>query len=109
MSIEIINFTKTKIGERFLIKIAKKILVREKNADLSIALLTKNEIKKLNKRFRKKDKPTDVLSFKETIGLGEIVICPAVVKENAKKFKVSFKEELSRVLIHGLSHLIPSS
>ena len=109
MSIEIINLTKIKIEKKPLIKIAKKILAKKKSADLSIALLTKNEIKKLNKRFRKKDKPTDVLSFKETIGLGEIVICPALVKENAKKFKISFKEELIRVLIHGLSYLISSS
>ena len=38
--------------------------------------------------------------------LGEIVICPQVIKKNAKKFKSPFKKELVRVLIHGILHLL---
>ena len=49
----------------------------------------------LNKKYRKKDKVTDVLSFGEE--LNEIVICPSVIKS---------KKELVKVLIHGILHVL---
>jgi probable rRNA maturation factor len=60
------------------------------------------EIKRLNQRYRKKNKPTDVLSF-GVIGeeIAEIVICPEEVEKNGE----DFKKELTRVLIHGILHL----
>jgi probable rRNA maturation factor len=74
----------------------------------------------LNRKYHNKNCPTDILSFSETsnnlfpkglgsiknINLGEIVICPQEVKENSQKINALFKEELCRVLIHGLLHLL---
>ena len=37
--------------------------------------------------------------------IGEVIICLEVVKENAKKFGVTFKQELAKILIHGVLHL----
>ncbi|PIR71400.1 MAG: rRNA maturation RNase YbeY, partial [Candidatus Nealsonbacteria bacterium CG10_big_fil_rev_8_21_14_0_10_37_25] len=62
-------------------------------------------IRKLNKKYRGKNRMTDVLSFPDN-GLGEIVICLREVKKNAKKFGSSFKKELSTCLIHGILHLL---
>lgn len=119
--IEINNLTNTKINEEFLKKIARKVLATEnkKETDLSIALVGPGTIKKLNKKYRKKNRVTDVLAFAdvETVnlklkipkvikGLGEIVICPQQVKKNAQKFDSTFKKELSRVLIHGILHFL---
>ena len=62
-------------------------------------------MKELNKKYRRKNRETDVLSFpgeKE----GEVIICPSVVKKNAKNFGSSFKSELVRILIHGILHLL---
>jgi probable rRNA maturation factor len=106
--IEINNLTKEKIDEGFLKKVAKIVLKEENtgSADLSVAFVEEREIKKLNKKYRKKNKPTDVLSFagsrelKE--GLGEVVIC----LEQVKKSKNDFKKELTLVLIHGILHLL---
>jgi len=94
--VETNNLTKTKIDEDFLKKLAKKVLKGEnRRIDISIAFVGKKRIRSFNKKYRKKDKATDVLSFKD--GLNEIVICPAVIKN---------KKELSEALIHGMLHLL---
>ena len=112
--IEINNLTLTSVNKSYLKKVAETVLKREgkKNFYLSIALIGVSRIKKLNKKYLKRDYPTDVLVFPETESylkinnLGEIVICPQVVKKNAKKFKLTFKKELSKILIHGILHLL---
>ncbi|KPJ73409.1 hypothetical protein AMJ48_01485 [Parcubacteria bacterium DG_74_1] len=105
--IEINNLTTTLVDKKSLKEIGQKILEKEEKEgkDLSIALVGQKKIRELNKNYRKKDKATDVLSFKYD-SLGEIVICPEVVRKNAKKFNSTFKKELARVLIHGILHLL---
>ena len=97
------------VDKKSFSQVAKKVLLGENRRmqTLSLAFIDKAEIKKLNKKFRKKNKPTDVLSFNldEKDYLGEIVICPKVVKENAKRYKVSAKKEILKVFIHGILHL----
>ncbi len=79
-------------------------------------------MKTLNRSFRGKDKPTDVLSFpfheaeelKRLSGpepgapfiLGEIVICPEVAADNAALYGATLQEEMSRLLVHGFLHLL---
>ena len=116
--IEINNLTSVLINNSFFKKVARIVLNKEKrnNLELSVAFVNKNKIKELNKKYRDKDRPTDVLSFSqlEFIGkkskakkmLGEIIICPQEVKKNATKFKMSFEEEMINCLIHGILHLI---
>lgn len=62
----------------------------------------------LNKQFLNHDTYTDTITFdyseKETIS-GDIFISIERIKENALKYKVSFGEELSRVMVHGVLHL----
>ena len=113
--IEINNLTPFSADERFLKTLGQRILKEEdrKDFDLSVAFVDRARIKELNKRYLKKNKPTDVLSFPNknfsfNAGrrfLGEIVICPRVVKENANKFNASFSKELARIFIHGILHL----
>lgn len=112
--IEINNLTLTSVNKSYLKKVAENVLKREgkKNFYLSIALIGVSRIKKLNKKYLNRDYPTDVLVFPETESylkinnLGEIIICPQVVKKNAKEFKLTFKKELSKILIHGILHLL---
>jgi probable rRNA maturation factor len=104
--IEISNLTNRLINKKFLEKAAQKILNKEKRKlDLSVVLVGPLRIKELNKRYRKKNKATDVLSFLYDSS-GEIVICPSEVKKNVKRLNSSFKKELIRVLIHGILHLL---
>lgn len=104
--IEVNNLTEFKISEGFFKKLAEDVFKKEKTQlDLSVALVESKEIKALNRQYRKKDKPTDVLSFSYG-NSGEVVICPGVVEANAKKYQAVFKKELARVLIHGLLHIL---
>jgi probable rRNA maturation factor len=116
--IEINNLTAVPVEEKFLKKIAKEILKKEKknNLELSVALLKREKIKELNKKYLGRNYLTDVLSF-SLLGkarakprtkniFGEIIICPEEVLRNASKIKENFEKELARVLIHGILHLL---
>ena len=109
MGIEINNLTKYRIDRKSFSQLAKKVLKGENRVreTISLVFVSKKEIKKLNKKFRKKNRPTDVLSFtlNEKKYLGEIIICPEVVKENSRKYKVGFNREIIKVFVHGILHL----
>ncbi len=108
MEIDINNLTNFKIDSRFFKKTVEEILKKEgkKEYGVSIVFVNKKEIKKINKKYRKKDKVTDVLSFaylesnvfKNEQLLGEVVICPHQAKKE--------KKEITKVLIHGILHLL---
>jgi probable rRNA maturation factor len=80
---------------------------------LSISILGKKKMQELNYQFRKKNYPTDVLSFprnnKDFITplheLGDILICLPVAKKQATEYQGTLKEELERLTVHGLLHL----
>jgi len=110
MILEINNTTKQKINTKILQQVAD--LFGQKmdvdNKEVSLAFVSGSDIKKLNKQYRNKNQETDILSF---IGddenfLGEIIICYSKIKEQSKKRKVSIKEELVFIFIHGLLHLL---
>jgi probable rRNA maturation factor len=64
---------------------------------------------KLNVEFLQHDTLTDIISFDNTIGKlinGDVFISVDRVADNAKDFKVSFREELERVMIHGVLHYL---
>lgn len=72
------------------------------------------EIHILNKTYRNKDKATDVLSFPHAEAgerhtghpfLGDLVISLDTTKRQARQYKVTFGQELLRLLIHGTLHL----
>ncbi len=85
------------------------IIKREINVVLSVALVTKDRIAELNKQYRQKDVSTDVLSFcyendKDKLE-GEIILAPEIIKENARKDQIEFKEELKKNIIHSILHI----
>ena len=103
--VEINNLTTVSVDEEFLKRVAKKVLKSEnrKEIDLSIVFVGEARMRKLNKKYRGKNKVTDVLSFGQ--GLNEIVVCLREIKKNAKIYNSTFKKELARVLIHAILHL----
>ena len=84
----------------------KKLKISE--AEISIAIVNKNEIKRFNKKYRNQDKATDVLSFvynKKPLE-GEILICYEKALQQAKENKRDLNEEIKLLLVHSLLHLI---
>ena len=86
------------------------------DAVLSLLLTDDDEIQSLNEQYRGKDKPTDVLSFSqgtpsalrfsETFPLGDIVISVPTAERQAEELEVTLAEEILRLSIHGLLHLL---
>lgn len=76
--------------------------------ELSVVFAVDSEIKALNKKYRGKDRPTDVLSFPlgEKGILGDIVISVERARAQAEAFGTSFKSEVELYIIHGALHLL---
>ncbi len=79
-----------------------------KQSEVSIVLTNDKEIHRLNKKYRKIDKPTNVLSFElgDDILLGDIYISLDTVKKEAKKFGISVQEHTAHMVVHGVLHLL---
>lgn len=88
--------------------------------ELSLLITDDVTIQELNRTYRGKDEPTDVLSFAQSDEdsfpdpegeggfdvLGDIIISLDTLQRNAEYFTVPFKQELQRVIIHGILHLL---
>lgn len=82
-------------------------LYRQENKDVSVALVGDKTIRRLNKKYRRQDKVTDVLSFADQGSfLGEIVIDYQQIRRQARASGNSSKQELIFILIHGMLHLL---
>ncbi len=120
--------------EKFIESQVIKILVKSPlveflnkkiNFDLSISLCSNLQIRKINREFRGKDKPTDVLSFgnldekiiqqsglNKAIGtnkyifLGDIILGYEYISKEAKDYEKDFKNHLTHLLLHGILHLL---
>ncbi|MBR5516560.1 MAG: rRNA maturation RNase YbeY [Firmicutes bacterium] len=86
-------------------------------AEISLTLVSLEEIRELNRDYRDVDKETDVLSFPQFEGvedmpefgelcLGDVVICRDKVEEQAKEFGHSFERELIYLFVHSMLHLL---
>ena len=92
----------------------KRYKFSKKKVSLSILLSNNKKIKKLNKNFRNKNKPTDILSFptseknkiKKKTYIGDIIISYDFLnKPKMQKIEI-FREKLIKIFIHGFLHLL---
>jgi probable rRNA maturation factor len=83
------------------------ILNCEKKRDMDINIIFTNDdyLKKINLEYRKKNVTTDVISF-ETGSGGDILISTDTAKKQAAEYGVKLSEELARLVIHGVLHVI---
>ncbi len=99
----ITNETKGKLPGLPIVLYKNKIL--GKKYDLSLVFVGEKKIRELNKKYRKINKPTDILSFSLSKNSGEIFMCREIAKIQAKEFERSYNNFFPFLLIHGMVHL----
>lgn len=114
---------KLPVGLRLLVrKCCQAVLVSEnfdRSAEVSVSFVDNNEIRRLNRLYRDKDKPTDVLSFplgengvydinNETgaVLLGDVVISIETAIKQAKMYNHSLEREVGFLTVHSMLHLL---
>jgi probable rRNA maturation factor len=86
---------------------------RAGSVELAVRLVPPAEIRRLNRDYRGKDKPTNVLSFPSTVRgevtprpLGDVVICPAVLRREAREQGKRLRAHWAHLMVHGVLHLV---
>lgn len=102
--------------EKYIIDVLTKEYESDREVYVSVLLTGNEEIQRVNRDFRGKDMPTDVISFAYHDNdeadnglydsLGDIIISLERVEEQRKDYGHSFKREFYYVLTHGLLHLM---
>ncbi|MBC8383210.1 MAG: rRNA maturation RNase YbeY [Candidatus Cloacimonetes bacterium] len=114
---QLINETDAEIDQRRIQKLITHIFQSEElpaETILNIVFTDNATIHELNKKFLDRDRPTDVLSFNvhaeylpsELQILGDVYISVEKAKEQADSFGVTFQDEVERLVVHGILHLI---
>ena len=87
-----------------LTRLKKRRIFKKKNYPITVVFVSGEESRKLNKAHRQKNKPTNVLSF-DYEASGELILCPEVIRKEAKKAGNSVKKQTALMIVHGLVHL----
>ena len=117
MILNILNQSDIKVPRQFLNwwgaqlykqLLQKKILKNKEQKSLTLVFLNSGPAKKMNFQFRKKNYATDVLSFEsmDEESFGELILCPQVLRKQAKEHDLLFREELAYMMTHGMLHLL---
>lgn len=120
MNVFLANEQDLAVDETRLTALARHVLEREEveeGTELSLLLVTRDHIHRLNKRFAGDDHATDVLAFPMmedgteededgALLLGDVVMCPAIAETNAAEIGHSLPDELDALVVHGTLHLL---
>jgi probable rRNA maturation factor len=128
LTLELNDRAKSGMKKSFISKIIKETLARaeesgleNKNITISLAIVSEDEIRELNRTYRKINRATDILSFAEyenrrelekaSAGdkeafLGELVLCYNDLVKYCAENRVDVRGETARVVSHGTLHLL---
>lgn len=89
---------------------------RSAGAELSVRVVEAEEMQRLNKEYRGKDKPTNVLSFPAgdiaglpadaVVPLGDLVVCASVIRDEAEAQGKALQDHWAHMIVHGTLHLL---
>lgn len=97
-------------------------ILKYSDFDIGIWFTNNKTIRKYNRTFRSKDKPTDILSFpyypslkagkrikpqtEEDRNLGDLILSLEYIQKDAQMLNISFEQRLKILLVHGICHLL---
>jgi probable rRNA maturation factor len=92
-------------------RVVRGVLDGERSdADLSITFLGPDTMRRLNRRYKGHDEPTDVIAFTldtpDRRTVGDVYLCAAVAARQARRHGVSRRQELIRLIVHGVLHVL---
>jgi probable rRNA maturation factor len=92
-------------------RLVRGVLAGERRrATVSVTFLGRHAMQTLNRRWKRHDRPTDVISFALPGAAGDlagdIYVCPDVAEREARRRALTVREELSRLVIHGTLHVL---
>ena len=102
----------------FITSIVQRVLktMGSVEAQINVQVVDDETIRSLNQQYRSQDKSTNVLSFETDIPqwvesnfIGDIVLCPAVIRNEAQKYHKTSQSRWAHMLIHGTLHLLGMS
>ena len=85
--------------------------VRPRRATVNVVVIDDREMRRLNRRYRGKDKPTDVLSFAYPAGrerddvVGDVYVSHQTLARDARRLGVAARDLSIRIVVHGLLHV----
>ncbi len=99
------------VGPGLVTRAVRTVLDGERRQlPVSVSFIGPDRMRRLNAEWKGHQRPTDVLAF--TLAgpqgdlIGDIYICPAVARDQAKSLDISVREELLRLVIHGTLHVL---
>ena len=121
VDIEIEEGYELPLGEDEIVFICEHVLTDqevERDCYVSLTVTSNDEIQRLNSEWRGIDRPTDVISLEcdrpddpdlfegEPAELGDIVLAPDFIRDNALRLGVAYEDELRLLIVHGMLHLL---
>ena len=105
-----------------LLLLAKKEINKKNNLEMSINFIDEKRSNEINKKYRGKNRPTDVISFAIEDGadqidfsvfddpefiedIGDLFMCPSVIMRHSKEYSTGWDREFGYTLVHGFLHL----
>jgi probable rRNA maturation factor len=124
--VELVKQVPCSLAKSFIVRVVKNTLALSEydflmghNVSVNVAFVSREEIQKLNKTYRHKNKVTDVLSFPEyankkemladtadDIFLGDLIVCYDYIVQAAIEDTVTLEREMAYIVSHGILHLL---
>ncbi|TSC75008.1 MAG: pyridoxine 5-phosphate synthase [Parcubacteria group bacterium Gr01-1014_33] len=92
-------------GNNKVVKQFPLILRKRLPREVSIVEISEKESQRINRLYRKKNKPTNVLSFRYGSDYGEILLCPEVIRREARESGNPQEYQMTWMIVHGMIHL----
>ncbi len=92
-------------------RVVSTVLDREKvgAASIAVTFMSSSRMRSLNSQTFGRDRATDVVAFPlahDDELVGDVYICPSIARRSARHFRISSREELLRLVVHGILHVL---